>query len=55
MLERSALSPSDRSSAPKGLSKRRPMLGGVASPNNGAAHLVIFGTFLSTWLLEAGD
>lgn len=44
-----------RFSAQKGLYRKGTVPGDVASPNNCVANLVIFGMFLKTWLLEAGD
>lgn len=44
-----------RFSAQKGPYRKGTVPGDVASPNNCVANLVIFGMFLKTWLLEAGD
>lgn len=44
-----------RFSAQKGPLRKGAVPGDVASPNNCVTNLVIFGTFLKTWLLEAGD
>lgn len=41
--------------AQKGPHRKGTVLGDVAGPNNCVANLVIFGTFLKTWLLEVGD
>lgn len=44
-----------RFSAQKGPHMKGTVLGDVASSSNCVTNLVIFGMFLKTWLLEAGD
>lgn len=44
-----------RFSAQKGPYRKGAVPGDVAGPNNCVTNLVIFGMFLKTWLLEAGD
>lgn len=44
-----------RFSAQKGPHMKRTVPWDAASPSNCVANLVIFGMFLKTWLLEAGD